>query len=92
MLTKDLINRIAETTGLTKKRVEQLLSANNAILRETLMDGRAVQLQGLGMLEIKERKGRTIVHPRTGERTEIPSKNQLIFKPAVNLKNELNNK
>ena len=53
MLTKDLINRIAETTGLTKKRVEQLLSANNAILRETLMDGKTVQLQGLGMLEIK---------------------------------------
>ena len=89
MLTKDLIGRIAEQTDLTKKRVEQLLSANNAIIRETLTDGRAIQLQGLGTLEIKERKGRTIVHPRTGERKEIPSKNQLTFKPVENIKNEL---
>lgn len=92
MLTKDLIGKIAEQTGLSKKRVEQLLAANNAILRETLTDGRSIQLLGLGTLEVKERQGRTIVHPRTGERTEVPAKNQLTFKPVNNLKSELNNK
>ena len=92
MLTKDLIGRVAEQTGLTKKRVEELLSANNAIIRETLMSGRAIQLQGLGSLEIKKRKERTIVHPKTGERTIVPSKEQLVFKPVVNLKNELKNR
>ncbi|MBR1877900.1 MAG: HU family DNA-binding protein [Paludibacteraceae bacterium] len=90
MLTKDLINRIAGATGLPKKQVEHLLATHNAIIRETLMDGKAVQLPGLGTLEIKERKERAIVHPRTGERTVIPAKNQLAFRPVVNLKNELN--
>ncbi|MBR2266283.1 MAG: HU family DNA-binding protein [Paludibacteraceae bacterium] len=92
MLTKDLISRIAEETGLSKKRTEQLLNTSNAIMRETLMDGNSIQLLGLGTLEVRERKGRTIVHPRTGERTEIPAKSQLAFKPVANLKSELNNK
>ena len=89
MLTKDLIGLIANATGLTKKQTEELLNTNNAILRETLMAGKAIQLQGLGTLEIKECKERTIVHPKTGERIHVPSKNQLVFRPVNNMKDEL---
>ena len=91
MLTKELISSIATATGLSKKKVELLLTTNNAILRETLMDGKAVQLQGLGTLEVKEKKERAIVHPRTGERRIIPSKKQLVFRPVANMKDELKN-
>ncbi|MBQ4394000.1 MAG: HU family DNA-binding protein [Paludibacteraceae bacterium] len=91
MLTKDLIGLIAEASGLSKKDTEQLLSTTNAIVRENLMAGKAIQLQGLGVLEIKERASRVIVHPRTGERTTIPSKNQLVFRPVANMKEELKN-
>ena len=80
---------MAEASGLSKKDVELMLTTTNAILRENLMAGRAVQLQGLGTLEIKERKERTIVHPKTGERSVVPSKNQLVFRPVANLKDEL---
>ena len=89
MLTKDFINLIANTTGLSKKDVEHLLNTNNAILRENLMAGKAIQLQGLGTLEIKERNERTIVHPRTGERTVVPKKKQLVFRPVANIKEEI---
>lgn len=89
MLTKDLISLIAEASGVSKKETEQLLSTMNAVVRENLMAGKAIQLQGLGTLEIKERAARTIVHPRTGERTVIPSKDQLVFRPVANMKEEL---
>ena len=89
MLTKDLIRRIAGATGMKKKQVEHLMSTNNAILRENLMAGKTVSLQGFGALEVKERAPRTIVHPRTGERSVSPGKNQLVFRPADNLKEEL---
>lgn len=89
MLTKDLIGLIAGATGLSKKKVEHLLNTNNAILRESLMSGHAVHLQGFGTLEIKQKNERIIVHPRTGERTTVPSKSQLVFRPVANLKNEL---
>jgi len=89
MLTKDFINSIAESSGFSKKDAEQFLTTLNAVMRENLMAGKAIQLQGLGTLEIKERSARTIVHPRTGERTTIPSKSQLVFRPVANMKDEL---
>jgi nucleoid DNA-binding protein len=89
MLTKDFIGLISNASGLSKKETEQLLTTMNAIVRENLMAGKAIQLQGLGALEIKERNERVIVHPRTGERTIVPSKNQLVFRPVANLKDEL---
>ena len=89
MLTKELIGLIAEASGLSKKNAEQLLSTTNAILRENLKAGKAIQLQGLGSLEVKKRKERCIVHPRTGERSTLPSKNQLVFRPVANIKDEL---
>ncbi len=89
MLTKELIGMIAEDAGLSKKDAEHLLSTMNAIIRENLMAEKAIQLQGLGVFEIKERQARVVVHPRTGERTEVPSKNQLVFRPVSNIKDEL---
>ncbi len=88
MLTKELIGMIAGESGMSKKDTENLLSTTNAIIRESLMSGKAVQLQGFGSLEIKERNSRVIVHPRTGERTVIPSKKQVVFRPATTIKDE----
>ncbi len=91
MLTKDFIGLIANKSELSKKETEQLLTAMNAIVRENLMSGKSIQIYGLGALEIKERKARTIVHPRTGERSFAPSRSQLVFRPMANLKEELKN-
>lgn len=89
MLTKEFIGIVSTASGLSKKETEHLLTTMNAVVRENLMSGKSIQLQGLGALEIKERKERVIVHPRTGERNVAPSKNQLVFRPVANLKNEL---
>ena len=89
MLTKELTGAVATASGLSKKDTENMLNTMTAVVRENLMAGKTIQLLGLGALEIKERKARTIVHPRTGERTTAPSKNQLVFRPMANLKDEL---
>ena len=91
MLTKELTSLVANESGLSKKDTERLLATMTAILRENIMDGKTDQLQGLVALEMKERGERTIVHPKTGERTIVPSKNQLVFKPTANLKEEIKN-
>ena len=88
MLTKEFLGLVADKSGLSKKETEQLMTTMNAIIRESLMDGKSVQMQGLGALEIKERQARTIVHPRTGERSVVPNKNQLVFRPAGTIKDE----
>jgi len=89
MLTKELIGLIGTETGLSKKDTEQLLATMTAILRENLMAGKTIQIQGIGTLEVKERKERVIVHPKTGNRTVSPSKKQIAFKPVANMKDHL---
>ena len=88
MLTKEFLGLVAAKAELSEKETEQLLTTMNAIIRENLIDGKSVQMQGLGALEIKERQARTIVHPRTGERSVVPTKNQLVFRPAGTIKDE----
>ena len=89
MLTKELISQVAGATGLSKKKVEELLSTTNAIMRENLMAGKAIQLQGLGTLELKEKKERIVVLPHSGERKVVPSKHQVVFRPVSTIKDEL---
>lgn len=91
MLTKELIGLISTDSGLSKKDAEQLLAATTAVMRENLMAGKTIQIQGIGALEIKERKARAIVHPKTGARSVSPSKKQVTFKPVNNMKDELKN-
>ena len=90
MLTKDLIAEIATQTGMTKRRTEELLDATTSVVVEKLLQGQSVQLQGLGALEIKEKSARIVVHPRTGERTTVPAKKQLVLRPTASIKELLN--
>ena len=90
MLTKDLIAEIATQTVMTKRRTEELLNATTTVVVENLLQGKSVQLQNLGSLEVKEKSARTIVHPRTGERTKVPAKQQLILRPTAGIKELLN--
>ncbi|MBQ2541451.1 MAG: HU family DNA-binding protein [Paludibacteraceae bacterium] len=88
MLTKDLINNIAEATSLTKRHVSDLLSVTNQVIIESLMSDKAVSLHGLGTLEVKQKNERVIVHPVTGARNTVPAKKQISFRPLATLKEE----
>ena len=90
MKTKDLIQHIATSTSMTKTHTEELLEATVAILQKELLSGTSVQLQNLGSLEMKKRNARIVVHPKTQERTEVPEKMQLVFKPNQAIKDMFN--
>ncbi len=89
MLTKDLISEIAAQSGLTKRRTEELLNATTSVVLENLLQGKSVQLQNIGSLEVKEKNARTVVHPKTGERTFVPAKKQLVLRPTAAMKEVL---
>ena len=89
MVTKDIIRKVAEATTNTKQQTEDLYSATISVITQELLAGKQVQLQGLGTLGVKERAERVMVHPRTGERSIVPAKKQLSFKPTTAIKEEL---
>lgn len=89
MTTREIINQVAGRTTLTKTLTEELMNATIAVLQKNLLKGSSVQLQNFGTLEMKRRKARTVVLPNSGERTTIPEKMQLVFKPYPTLKENL---
>lgn len=91
MLTKELITTLAEQTGITKKRAEELLDVTSAVIVESLCNGQTVAIQNIGNLEPKQRAERVIVHPKTGERSVTPAKMQISYKPSTAIKEELKN-
>lgn len=88
MKTKELIQHIATSTSTTKTRTEEMLNATIAVLQKELLNGASVQLQNFGTLEMKRKNARIIVHPKTQERTEVPEKMQLTFKPCAAIKEQ----
>ena len=91
MKTKELIQHIATSTSMTKTRTEELLNATVAVLQNELLAGKSVQLQNFGILEMKRKNARVVVHPQTKERTVVPEKMQLSFKPNQSTKEQLKN-
>lgn len=91
MTTKELINQISSDLSITKAHTDELLSATVAVLQRELLSGKSVQLQNFGTLEMKRKSARVVVHPQTKERTTIPEKMQLTFKPNQNVKEQIKN-
>lgn len=80
MTTKELIARVAKASGATKSDTADMLDAAEDIIIQTLLDGNSVQIQNFGTLEVKTKKERISVHPRTGEKSIIPPKQQINFR------------
>ena len=87
---KELIDSIAERTGVNKSGVELVLNATLAEIERALLAGQPVTLHGFGTFELKKRDARTGRNPRTGEPVEIAASTSVAFKPAKALKDSLN--
>lgn len=90
MTRKDLITKISEKSGLTKKDSEIALTAFTDVVTETLKNGDRIQLIGFGTFEVAERAARTARNPQTGESIEIGASKSPKFKPSKTLKSTVN--
>ncbi|GAB6934881.1 MAG: HU family DNA-binding protein [Calditerricola sp.] len=72
MNKQDIIARIAEKSGLTKKDVETVVNAVLDEITEALRAGEKVQFVGFGTFETRKRAARTGRNPQTGETINIP--------------------
>lgn len=81
----DLINAIAEASGLTKADATKALNATTAAIVNAVKNDDKVALVGFGTFSVSERPARTGKNPRTGEMIEIPAKKVVKFKPGADL-------
>ena len=85
----ELINAVAETSGLTKKDSEVALNAILDTIQDAMKNGDKVQLVGFGSFEVKERAARTGRNPRTKETVEIPASKAPVFKAGQAFKDAI---
>lgn len=86
MNKQELISKIAEKAGISKKDAGAALVALTATITEELKDGQKIAIPNLGTFEVRERAARTGKNPRTGEVVEIAAKRIPAFKAAKALK------
>jgi DNA-binding protein HU-beta len=81
----ELINAIAEKSGLTKADSKKALSSLLAAVAEELKSGGKVTLVGHGTYQVVEKSARTGINPKTRKPIAIPAKKVVKFKPGAEL-------
>lgn len=82
----ELIEKVAQETGVAKATAEECLTATLKIITDTMASGENVQLIGFGNFVPKERAGRMGRNPRTNEEHAIPAKLSPSFTAGKGLK------
>lgn len=90
MNKSDLVNKMAEKGGLSKKDAEKALNAMLESVEEALVNGDKVQLVGFGSFEVRERAARKGRNPQTKEEINIEASKSPIFKVGKVLKDSVN--
>lgn len=90
MNKQELIQAVANKSGLTQKDVKTTLDATLAVITSTLAKGDEINLVGFGSFSVKTQKERTGRNPKTGEKLTIPAKKVPSFKAGKGLKEAVN--
>ncbi|MDB9529260.1 MAG: HU family DNA-binding protein [Leptolyngbyaceae cyanobacterium] len=69
----ELVDKVAEKSGVTKKQADSVLTAAIEAIMETVSSGDKVTLVGFGSFERRDRKEREGRNPKTGETMVIPA-------------------
>lgn len=86
----DLIDVVAEETGLGKHQASAALESTLNAITAALSRGDTVSLVGFGIFSVSERAGRVGRNPRTGESIEIAPSRAPKFKAGKGLKDAVN--
>ncbi|WP_071434452.1 HU family DNA-binding protein [Angelakisella massiliensis] len=89
MTKVELVSAVAEKTGLSKKDSEKAVAAVFGSITEALQAGDKFSLVGFGTFEVKERKERSGINPRTQEPITIAASKTPVFKAGKALKDAI---
>ncbi len=90
MTKQNLVNYIAEETGLTKADATRALDAVLSGIVEGLKKEGKVTLTGFATFTKQHKDARKGRNPRTGETVTIPARNAVSIKAGSKLKDALN--
>lgn len=90
MRKPELAAAIAEETGLSKSKAQEVLNAVTDQIGAALARNESVALPGFGNFSIRERSARTGRNPQTGASINIPASRSVGFKAGKPLREAVN--
>lgn len=90
MTKADIVEKIYEKVGFSKKESAELVELVFDIIKNTLEQGDKIKIAGFGNFVVKEKADRRGRNPQTGEEITISARRILTFKPSQVLKASIN--
>ena len=90
MNKNELVESVANLSGLSKKNSEAAVKAVIESISNALVNGDKVSLIGFGSFEVRERKERMGRNPSTNKEIKIPASKAPVFKAGKGLKDRVN--
>ena len=89
MNRQELVDKMAEATGISKKDSAAALQAALDAISDALAGGDKVSLVGFGTFEARQRSARDGFNPQSGEKIKIAAKTVPAFRPGAGLKTKV---
>ena len=89
MTKAEIVDEIAERTGLTKKDVADTVDQFLEAVSRALAAGKHIEIRGFGTFKVRERRARRARNPRSGSEVMVPAKLVPVFKPSKELKGQV---
>jgi nucleoid DNA-binding protein len=86
MTKAQLVAKLAEAGGLSRKQIDDLLNALIDNVLKTVKKGESVKIPGLGIFRLRKMKARMGRNPQTGEPIKIPARKKVGFTVAKTFK------
>ncbi len=86
MIKIDLVNRVAETSQVSRVKAALAVDTIFLAMKHALLDGRRIELRGFGVFQIRDRKRGVGRNPKTGVEVVIAPGKTVRFKPGKELR------
>ncbi len=92
MTKSELIEMVAQRTGMTKGRAEMVVSTIFDSMTDALARGDGIEIRGFGSFTVRQYKAYEGRNPRTGDVVHVPPKKLPFFKVGKDLRERVNGK
>lgn len=90
MTKADIVDKVAEGTGLTKLETEAIIEGFFATVIDALKNGRGIEIRGFGSFKVKKKNARNARNPKTGDKVFVDEHFVPTFKFSKEFKDIVN--
>ena len=85
MTKADIVELVAEKTGLTVKDVKMVVELFLEEVKKCLVEENHLEIRRFGTFKVKNHKAKKALNPRTGEEVAVPARKKAMFKVSPEL-------